>query len=67
MSETEKPCAACGAWWLPGSEKCDKHDPAAGGYWDERGRLILCENAPRVYAKSEDVWLGIYKIGRRTE
>jgi hypothetical protein len=37
-----KPCEACGAWWLPGSEKCPAH------------RKQDCEHpitgAPRVYA-----------------
>lgn len=53
---TEKPCQACGAWWLPGAEQCPKHRPDALPYVEERdGRTVLVQalGAPRVYAEPD--------------
>lgn len=50
-----KPCEACGAWWLPGSEKCPRHRPG-GEPQQEDNRTIVEVGAPRVYPKPWPAW-----------
>lgn len=48
----ETPCAACGMWWLPGSRKCDKHDPAGGSYVGDDGFHVPTHPPPEVLPAS---------------
>jgi hypothetical protein len=54
---SEKPCAACGAWWLPGSEKCPAHAIDEGFSLDDPNlkNLSNYKGAPRVYPREMSI------------
>lgn len=52
---SEKACSACGAWWLPGAERCPEHRPLRDDYDNSR----VQRDAPRVYPQPDPFLHGI--------